>query len=98
MPYAIGLIRYRRPLEEVLSHLDAHRAYLRGLHEQGIMLVSGPFSPRNGGALILRLPEGDLEARLDRIRDNDPFVKAGVAQYELLVWEPTIGREALDNL
>ena len=51
MPYAIGVIRYRRPLEEVLSHVDAHRAYLRGLKEQGILLVSGPFSPRNGGAL-----------------------------------------------
>jgi uncharacterized protein YciI len=100
MPYAIGLIRYRRPLEEVLSHLEVHRAYLRGLNEQGILLVSGPFSPRNGGALILRLPEGDgnLEAQLDRIRDNDPFVKTGVAQYELLVWEPTFGLEALDKL
>jgi uncharacterized protein YciI len=98
MPYAIGVIRYRRPLEEVLSHVDAHRAYLRGLNEQGILLVSGPFSPRNGGALILRLPEGDLEAQLDRIRDNDPYVKAGVAQYEMLVWEPGIGREALEKL
>jgi uncharacterized protein YciI len=98
MPYAIGLIRYRRPLEEVLSHLDAHRAYLRGLNEQGVLLVSGPFSPRNGGALILRLPEGNLDEQLDRIRDNDPFVKTGVAQYELLIWEPTFGREALDNL
>jgi uncharacterized protein YciI len=98
MPYAIGIIRYRRPMEEVLSHVDAHRAYLRGLNEQGILLVSGPFSPRNGGALLLRLSEGGLEAQLDRIRDNDPYVKAGVAQYEMLVWEPGIGREALDNL
>ncbi|MCU1306472.1 MAG: YCII-like protein [Acidobacteriaceae bacterium] len=98
MPYAIGVIRYRRPLEEVLSHVEAHRAYLRGLKEQGILLVSGPFSPRNGGALLLRLPEGDLEAQLDRIRDNDPYVKTGMAQYEMLVWEPGIGREALDNL
>ena len=98
MPYAIGVIRYRRPLEEVLAHVDAHRAYLRGLKEQGILLVSGPFSPRNGGALLLRLPEGDLEAQLDQIRDNDPYVKTGMAQYEMLVWEPGIGREALDNL
>jgi uncharacterized protein YciI len=98
MPYAIGIIRYRRPMEEVLLHVDAHRAYLRGLHEQGIVLVAGPLSPRNGGALILRLPEGNAEAQLDRIRDNDPYVKAGVAQYELLVWEPGTGREALDKL
>jgi uncharacterized protein YciI len=98
MPYAIGIIRYRRPLEDVLSHLDAHRGYLRGLNEQGILLVSGPFSPRNGGALLLRLTEGNFEAQLDRIRDNDPYVKAGVAQYEMLVWEPGIGREEIDKL
>jgi uncharacterized protein YciI len=98
MPYAIGVIRYRRPIEEVLSVVEAHRAYLRGLKEQGILLVSGPFSPRNGGALLLRLSEGDLEAQLDRIRDNDPYVKAGMAQYEMLVWEPGIGREDLEKL
>ncbi len=33
--YAVGIIRYRRPLEEVLVHQDAHRAYLRGLKEKG---------------------------------------------------------------
>jgi hypothetical protein len=32
--YALALIRYRRPLEEVLAHHEAHRAYLRGLKTQ----------------------------------------------------------------
>jgi len=27
--YAIALIRYRRPLDEVLTVLEEHRAYLR---------------------------------------------------------------------
>ena len=27
--YALAIIRYRKPLEEVLVHQDAHRAYLR---------------------------------------------------------------------
>jgi uncharacterized protein YciI len=98
MPYAIGIIRYRRPIEEVLAHVEAHRAYLRTLNEQGLLLVSGPLSPRNGGALLLRLPEGNVEAQLDAIRDNDPYVKAGVVQYELLVWQPGIGLDALDEL
>jgi uncharacterized protein YciI len=98
MPYAIGIIRYRRPIEEVLSHVDAHRAYLRGLNEQGILLVSGPFNPRNGGLLLLRLSEGNLEAQMDSIRENDPYVKAGVAQYEMLAWEPGFGRDALDKI
>ena len=33
--YAIALLRYRRPLEEVLAVVDPHRAYLRRLEEQG---------------------------------------------------------------
>lgn len=53
--YAIALIRYRRALEEVMPHVDAHRAYLQGLYDNGWLLVSGPFEPRVGGALLLRV-------------------------------------------
>lgn len=100
MSYAIAIIRYRRPLEEVLPHLEAHRAYLKTLREKGLVLASGPFNPRNGGALLLRLNEEgeELMKALDAIRDNDPYVKNGVAQYEVLPWEPASGREALDSM
>ena len=96
--YAIAIIRYRRPLEQVLAVVDEHRAYLRGLLEQGILLVSGPLEPRTGGALLLRVPDDDVHAALDRVRDGDPYVQAGVAQYELLPWRPGLGAEALDRL
>jgi uncharacterized protein YciI len=96
--YAIAIIRYRRPLEEVLPHLEAHRAYLGELKEQGKLVASGPLVPRSGGALLLRIPDGIIHAELDRIRNGDPYVKAGVAQYELLPWDPGIGRDALDKL
>jgi uncharacterized protein YciI len=95
--YAIAIVRYRKPLEEVLKVVEAHRAYLRTLKEKGILLASGPLDPRNGGALFLRLPDGDALA-LDRVRDEDPFTKAGVAQYELLPWLPNIGKEDLDRI
>ena len=96
--YAIAIIRYRRPFEEVLPYLDAHRQYLAGLKEQGKLIVSGPVVPRTGGVLLLRIPDGIVHAELDRIRNGDPYVQAGVAQYELLPWEPGIGRESLDSL
>lgn len=96
--YALAIIRYRRPLEEVLKVVEAHRAYLRSLKDRGVLLASGPVDPRNGGALVLRIPEEGVLASLDRIRDEDPFVKAGVAQYELLPWLPNIGKEDLDRL
>jgi uncharacterized protein YciI len=96
--YAIAIVRYRRPLEEVLKLVDDHRAYLRGLKAAGTLLASGPLEPRHGGALLLRVPDGAVDATLSAIRDGDPFVKHGVAQYELLPWVPGIGREDLDRV
>jgi len=96
--YALAIIRYRRPFEEVAPHVDAHRAYLRELKEQGLLLASGPFDPRAGGGLLLRLPDDDVIGTLDRIRDRDPFSKLSLAQYELLPWAPVIGKEDLDQL
>jgi uncharacterized protein YciI len=94
--YAIAILRYRRPLDEVVPHTDAHRAYLRALQEQGLLLASGPFDPRFGGALLLRVPDGEGLAALDRLRDADPYIHAGVVQYEILPWAPNIGKEELD--
>jgi uncharacterized protein YciI len=77
--YAIALIRYRRPLEEVIVHQEPHRAYQRELKAKGVLIASGP-------------------CNLDAVRDGDPFVQAGVAQYELLAWAPVIGKDDLDKL
>jgi uncharacterized protein YciI len=96
--YAIAILRYRRPLEEVLKVLDEHRAYLRELQQQGLLLASGPLDPRSGGALLLRVPDDAVHATLDRVRDHDPFTKHGIVQYELCPWDPVIGKEALDKL
>jgi uncharacterized protein YciI len=96
--YAIAIVRYRKPLEDVLRVVDEHRAYLGDLKSKGILLVSGPLDPRYGGALLLRLPDGSADAALLAVRDGDPFVKHGVAQYELLPWAPNIGKEDIDRL
>ena len=96
--YALAIIRYRRPLEDVLKHIDAHRAYLQGLKRKGLLLASGPFVPRSGGALLLRVPDNEAQATLDSIRDNDPFTRFGLAQYEMWPWIPTIGAEDLDRM
>ncbi|HEU4405452.1 MAG TPA: YciI family protein [Polyangiaceae bacterium] len=97
--YALAILRYRRPLEEVLKIVDEHRAYLGALKERGLLLASGPCEPRHGGALLLRVPEGaDLWQTLDSVRDGDPFIKAGLVQYEFLPWSPVIGRDDLDRL
>ena len=96
--YALVIVRYLRPLEEIVANQDAHRAYLRGLESDGILLASGPFDPRHGGGMLLRVPEGQVLAALAAVRDGDPFTRLGLAQYELLPWQPVIGRERLDRL
>ena len=95
--YAVAIIRYRKPLEEVIVHQDAHRAYLRELKAAGILIASGPMNPRFGGLLLLRVADED-GATLDKIRDGDPFFQSGVAQYELIGWAPVIGKDDLDRL
>lgn len=96
--YAIALIRYRRPLDDVLAVQEQHRAYLRGLKEDGILIASGPLDPRTGGALLLRVPDDDVLGALDAVRDGDPYVTFGVAQYELIPWAVGTGKEDLDRL
>ncbi len=96
--YAIAIVRYRKPLEDVLKIVDAHRAYLKELKQKGWLLASGPLDPRNGGALLLRVPDEQAGTHLDRLRDGDPFVQSGTAQYEIWPWLPNIGSEDLDRL
>lgn len=96
--YAIALIRYRLPFEQVAPTVDEHRAYLRELKAAGTLLASGPLDPRTGGMLLLRVPDENSAAALDGVRDNDPFTKLSLAQYELLPWLPVIGKEDLDRL
>ncbi|HTC23337.1 MAG TPA: YciI family protein [Gemmatimonadales bacterium] len=96
--YAIAMIRYRRPLEEVLTALEPHRAYLRSLKERGLLIVSGPIEPRTGGALVLWVPDDAVQTTLDQIRDEDPFTQRGLAQYEIWPWAPVLGKEDLDRL
>jgi len=96
--YAMMLVRYRRPLAEVEAITEAHRAYLRTLQDQGILVASGPLDPRTGGMVLLRVQDADPLADLDTIRNNDPFFKAGLANYEPLVWNVVMGREGLDRL
>jgi uncharacterized protein YciI len=96
--YALVVIRYRLPIEEVEKVRADHRAYLRGLLNSGVLLASGPMDPLSGGALLVRVPDDNVQASLTAIRDGDPFFTKNVASYELIPWNVVIGREGLDKL
>jgi uncharacterized protein YciI len=96
--YALAIIRYRRPLEEVIEVTEQHRAYLMDLKDEGVLVASGPMDPRNGGVLLLKVPDDDVAGTLDRVRDGDPYVTFGLAQYEMIPWVVGIGKEDLDRI
>ena len=96
--YALAILTYRVPLDVVEAATEAHRAYLSQLKANGTLVASGPFNPRTGGAFVLRVPDESAAAALDAVRDNDPFWKRGIANYQLLPWNPVIGREGLDAI
>jgi uncharacterized protein YciI len=78
---------------------EKHRAYLHELKARGTLVMSGPMDPRTGGIAIFRIPDAEpIIAALDRIRDADPYVIAGVAQYEMIPWNVGIGKEDLDRI
>ena len=95
--YALAIIRYRKPLEEVLVHQDAHRAYLRGLKEKGVLIASGPMNPRFGGLCCCAL-QTMMRRRSTRSATTTRSFSRGVAQYELIGWNPVIGKDDLDRL
>src|SRR5687768_7041869 len=67
--YALALIRYRRPIEEVVVHQEGHRAFQRKLQEEGKLLAAGPHDPRFGGMMLLRVGDENPQKTLDAIRD-----------------------------
>jgi uncharacterized protein len=68
-----------------------HREYLRGLADQGQLLLSGPFGPGEpaGGLLIFRAAD---KAEVAALIEKDPFTTTGViTSSEIAEWEPVIG-------
>ena len=95
MSFALVVLTYRVPLDEVLKHVDDHRAYLATLHKAGKLLASGPFVPRTGGALLLAV-DGREEALA--LVAADPFQVRGIAEYDGREWAAPVGAAALAAL
>lgn len=67
-----------------------HRAFLRGLHEAGALLASGPWTEGSSGALLF--VEADDGAAALALLDSDPFWTAGfISDRTARGWNPVIG-------
>ncbi len=81
----IILVNYVKPLAEIDADLEAHQRFLDEGYATGYLLASGPRVPRTGGVIL-------AQARsLNELKDfmsKDPFKRAGVAEYEILEFNP----------
>jgi len=86
--YAVQYIYSEAP--EVLDGIRAdHRAFLRSLAEEGILLASGPIVDRNAALLIFK---SDSVEALAGLLDTDPFEIAGfIGERVIEQWNPIIG-------
>ncbi len=67
---------------------DSHRAWLKELFADQILLASGPMVDLDSALLIFREESFDSLAKL---LDQDPFELAGlIAEREILEWNPVI--------
>lgn len=91
----VAVLTYVRPLEEIDAQLPAHVDWLKRGYADGVFLASGRRIPRTGGVILARGESREaIEARLR----EDPFQRLGLAQVEIIPFEPSMTADALAGL
>ena len=83
----IAILTYKKPLEEVDRHLQAHRDYLAEHYAAGNFIASGPQTPRVGGVIMMK---ADNREEANSIIAQDPFNINGIADYQIVEFTPTM--------
>jgi uncharacterized protein YciI len=86
------LIKYKVDMAIVEEHTPAHREYLKSQYAAGRLLMSGPFVPRIAGVIWAQAASrDDVQAMID----SDPFYKNGVADWEVIEFNPVMYADGL---
>ncbi|WP_223144649.1 YciI family protein [Corynebacterium poyangense] len=80
---------YEGSPQEMAEIRPVHVEFLRGLHESGILKVSGP---ADGGISALLIFEAESKDYLKDILNQDPFWKSGfIKERPIREWNPAFG-------
>jgi uncharacterized protein len=72
-----------------LALRPAHRELLRQLHEEGVVVMAGPFEDESGALLLLNVEDEDA---VDKVLDQDPYYSApGVTITRRQRWSVVVG-------
>ena len=74
----------RMPRNEWTVTLDQHLVWMKRMHEEGKIILSGPTPDRKTGMYLIRASSKDEAAK---IASGDPFTVAGHTGFELTQWE-----------
>jgi len=80
--------KYSVPIEEVDKYRDDHLAFLDGLESRGLVATAGRQNPPKGGVVILAV---ETEERARELMADDPYLKAGIAEYTAVGFTPSRG-------
>ncbi len=80
-------LSYKKPIEEVLKHLEEHNAFLNRLDAEKKLVFSARKNPRTGGIILLR---NLLKNEAEQIITQDPFYRHQIADYEITEIIPRI--------
>ncbi|QJB55270.1 YciI family protein [Pseudodesulfovibrio sp. zrk46] len=87
-------LTYVQSLEAVDACLERHIAFLEKYYASGNFIVSGRKNPRIGGVILCRA-ESIEEVRA--IIAEDPFHQEGVADYDVMEFQPTKCAEGFET-
>jgi uncharacterized protein YciI len=83
----IAISTYLKPLPEVDVYRDAHKKFLQSLYASGKLIASGRQNPPIGGVIITKIKSVE---EFKQILSDDPFCKAGVTEYKVIDFTPTL--------
>jgi uncharacterized protein YciI len=91
----ILLNRYVRPLDEVDRVLPEHLRFQDEMYARGVFIVSGRLVPRTGGVTLANAASRE---QLETMLRDDPFVRDGISECEIVEFTPTRMSEAFSAL
>jgi len=78
-------MHYTRPLPDVDAVRAEHVSHLERAAGRGIVVAWARRSPPVGGVLVATAPDRET---LEQVLAEDPYVRAGVASPEVVVFQP----------
>lgn len=89
------MLHYKVGLDVMDRHRPAHLEWLKKGYAEGMLLASGRQNPPTGGCIIARaMPREKLDAYLA----EDPFMTAGLADYQVTEFNPNLWASELQGV